>query len=246
MPSAGPKRYDAFLSYNSHDGEAVEALARRLRERGLGLYLEAWELLPGRKFQPGLAQALADSRTCVVCLGPNGLGPWQMEEIEVAIDRRVRMADFHVIPVLHPGAERPRRGAVAHLEFLINASWVEFPRTLEDPRAFDRLVAGITGIKPEPPPEEVRRWEGRRPYRGLEAFGRDDRDFFFGRENPPARGRHARIGRSGEPRYRVCGRQSVVGSQPGRPMGRTRHASRRQVEVHRQAEAEGRAHRGGL
>src|SRR5271166_2010966 len=176
-------RYDAFLSYNSHDRSAVEELAGRLRAEGLALYLEVWELLPGREFQPGLAEALSDSKTCTAFLGPNGLGPWQKEEIQVAIDKRVRNPDFHVIPVLLPGAERPRRGAVAHLEFLINASWVEFPKSLDDRRAFDSLVAGIRGIKPTLSPEEVKRWEGRRPYRGLEAFGPDDAPFFFGREN---------------------------------------------------------------
>jgi hypothetical protein len=30
---------------------------------------------------------------------------------------------------------------------------------------------------------DATRWEGRRPYRGLEAFGPDDEDFFFGRDN---------------------------------------------------------------
>jgi len=176
-------RYDAFLSYNSQDRPAVEELAGRLGAEGLALYLEVWELLPGREFQPGLAEALIDSKTCIAFLGPSGLGPWQKEEIQVAIDRRVRDPDFHVIPVLLPGAERPRRGAVAHLEFLINASWVEFPKSLDDRRAFDSLVAGIRGIKPTLSPEEVNRWEDRRPYRGLEAFGPDDAPFFFGREN---------------------------------------------------------------
>ena len=176
-------RYDAFLSYNAQDRPAVEELAGRLRAEGLELYLEISELLPGREFQPGLANALIDSKTCIAFLGPNGLGPWQKEEIQVAIDKRVRDPDFHVIPVLLPGAERPRRGAVAHLEFLINASWVEFPKSLDDPRTFDSLVAGIRGIKPTLSPEEVKRWEGRRPYRGLEAFGPGDAPFFFGREN---------------------------------------------------------------
>jgi len=176
-------RYDAFLSYNSYDRPAVEELAGRLRAEGLALYLEVWELLPGREFQPALTEGLRDSKTCIACLGPNGLGPWQKEEIQVAIDKRVRDPDFHVIPVLLPGAERPRRGKVAHLEFLINASWVEFPKSLDDRRAFDSLVAGIRGIKPTLSPEEVKRWEGRRPYRGLEAFGPDDAPFFFGREN---------------------------------------------------------------
>ena len=86
-------------------------------------------MVPGRRVPAWLAQALIDSKTCVVFLGPNGLGPWQKQEIQVAIDRRVRDEAFHVIPVLLPGAERPRRGDVAHLEFLINASWVEFLET---------------------------------------------------------------------------------------------------------------------
>ena len=53
MSSAGPNRYDAFLSYNTHDRAAVEALAKRLRQRGLGLYLEVWELLPAGSSSPG-------------------------------------------------------------------------------------------------------------------------------------------------------------------------------------------------
>ena len=90
--------------------------------------------------------------------------------LQVAIDKRVRDEAFHVIPVLLPGAERPRRGDVAHLEFLINASWVEFLTTLDDERAFRSLVWGITGTKP-PAAGGDKRYEGRCPYRGLEAFG---------------------------------------------------------------------------
>jgi len=73
-------RYDAFLSYNSYDRPAVEELAGRLRAEGLALYLEVWELLPGREFQPALTEGLRDSKTCIACLGPNGLGPWQKEQ----------------------------------------------------------------------------------------------------------------------------------------------------------------------
>ena len=65
---------------------------------------------------------------------------------------------------------------MAHLDFLINASWVEFPGTLDDDRALNRLVAGLTGEKP--PIELATR--GNCPYRGLEAFGPADADFFFG------------------------------------------------------------------
>ena len=181
MSSLGPKRYDAFLSYNSQDRPAVHEVAERLKGEGLELYLEEWELAPGREFQPALAEGLRDSKTCVVFLGPNGLGPWQKQELQVAIDKRARDEAFHVIPVLLPGTERPRRGDVAHLEFLINASWVEFLKTLDDERAFRSLVWGITGTKP-PEPDETR-YEGVCPYRGLEAFRPEDAKFFFGREN---------------------------------------------------------------
>jgi len=118
---------------------------------GLEVYLESWELAAGQEFQQSLAQGLRESKTCVVFLGPNGLGPWQKQELQVAIDRRLRDEAFHVIPVLLPGVERPRRGDVAHLEFLVNASWVEFLRTLDDDRAFRSLVRGITGKKPTEP-----------------------------------------------------------------------------------------------
>ena len=181
MSSMGPKRFDAFLSYNSQDRAAVEELERRLRRKGLALYLEVRELAPGREFQPALAQALGDSKTCVMFLGPSGLGPWQAEELQVAIDKRVRDRDFHVIPVLLPGSERPRRGDVAHLEFLINASWVEFLKSLDDEKEFQRLVWGITGKKGAEAVEP--QYEGVCPYRGLEAFRLLDAKFFFGREN---------------------------------------------------------------
>src|SRR5215212_11182054 len=98
MSSAGPKRYDAFLSYNSLDRQAVHQIAGRLKAERLELYLETWELAPGREFQPALAEALRDSKACVVFLGPGGLGPWQKQELQVAIDRRARDAAFHVIP----------------------------------------------------------------------------------------------------------------------------------------------------
>ena len=181
MSSLGPKRFDAFLSYNSQDRAAVEEMERRLRREGLALYLEVRELAPGREFQPALAQTLGDSKTCVMFLGPSGLGPWQAEELQVAIDKRVRDRDFHVIPVLLPGSERPRRGDVAHLEFLINASWVEFLKSLDDEKEFQRLVWGITGKKGAEAVEP--RYEGVCPYRGLEPFGTGDARFFFGREN---------------------------------------------------------------
>ena len=175
-------RYDVFLSFSSADRPAVEELARRLEAQGLALFFDEWEMIAGRPSQVVLAEAMRDSKTCAVFLGPSRLGPWQKEEIQVAIGQRVGDPEFHVIPVLLPGAERPRRGDVAHLDFLINGTWVEFARTLDEEQAFNRLVCGIKGLK-----HDHRRGReidpNRCPYRGLEAFRPDDAAFFFGRAN---------------------------------------------------------------
>ena len=53
MPDAVPRRFDAFLSYNSQDRPAVEELAERLRGEGLVLYLENGSWSPVGEFQPG-------------------------------------------------------------------------------------------------------------------------------------------------------------------------------------------------
>ena len=39
--------YDVFLSYNSQDQLAVEAVARELGKRGLTVFLDKWYLVPG-------------------------------------------------------------------------------------------------------------------------------------------------------------------------------------------------------
>src|SRR5262249_59095877 len=58
---------------------------------------------------------------------------------------------------------------------------VEFLETLDDDRAFRRLVWGITGVGPRKPAATLH--EETCPYRGLEAFRPEDASFFFGRES---------------------------------------------------------------
>jgi tetratricopeptide (TPR) repeat protein len=171
--------FQVFLSHSNADKPAVEALARRLRTEGFEPWLDRWHLIPGDPWQPAIEQALAESRTCAVFVGPSGLGPWQNEEMRAAIDRRVRDSGrhFRVIPVLLPGAERGKRSSLP--TFLAATTWVEFRDSLEDPDAFHRLVCGIEGKEPGPGPLL---YEDQCPYRGLRFFDVDDAPFFFGRE----------------------------------------------------------------
>lgn len=45
--STSATRYDVFLSHNSADKLAVQALADRLRAAGLAPFLDTWHLIPG-------------------------------------------------------------------------------------------------------------------------------------------------------------------------------------------------------
>ena len=172
-------RHFVFLSHNNSDKPAVEELAHRLRAEGVEPWLDAWSLIPGQKWQPALEKALTEAGASVVFIGPSGIGPWQDEEMRVAIDRRVGDPAYRVVPVLLPGAQRGKRSAVP--PFLANVTWVEFQRSLDEEQPFRRLVAGIRGVEPGTPVNVITL--GANPYRGLKAFDIADSALYFGRES---------------------------------------------------------------
>ena len=111
-----PDQFDVFLSYHWRDHAQVEALARRLREQKLSVFLDRWYLTPGQSWPKELEATLARCRAVAVCIGQGEMGPWQQREQYLALERQVaaerRGQNFPVIPVLLPGAEPPL-GALA-------------------------------------------------------------------------------------------------------------------------------------
>ena len=96
------KTFDVFLSYHWRDHAQVEALARRLREQGLRVFLDRWYLTPGQSWLKALEATLAHCRAVAVCIGQGEMGPWQQREKDLALERQVsaerRGQPFPVIP----------------------------------------------------------------------------------------------------------------------------------------------------
>jgi len=147
MQTNHTKQYHVFLSHSSNDKAHVEKIAVRLEdEAGLKPFLDKWHLIPGEPWQEALEEALDQSRTCAVFLGPNGLGAWENEEMRSALDERVKNKSLRVIPVLLPGANQKDPKTLPR--FLRRLTWVHFRTGIDEEEAFNSLVAGILGKKP--------------------------------------------------------------------------------------------------
>ena len=139
-------QYDVFLSHRGVDKALVEALAIRLTAEGLKPFLDQWHLVPGEPWEEALEDALDQSATCAVFIGPGGLGPWENEEMRSALDARTRDKTLRVIPVILPGTNIEDNPVLPR--FLRRLTWVDFRAGIENPEAFRRLVAGIRGEAP--------------------------------------------------------------------------------------------------
>lgn len=134
-----------FVSHASDDKDRfVLEFARRLRERGVDVWLDAWEMLPGdslvdKLFEEGIGNAAA---VIVVLSRFSVEKPWVREEINAAFIKRVNKGS-KLIPVVLDGCQVP--------EALASTLW----ETIEDvnsyERSFERILSAITGMHEKPP-----------------------------------------------------------------------------------------------
>ncbi|MCP4663031.1 MAG: protein kinase [bacterium] len=134
--------FDVFLSHNSRDKPAVRQLGEALKQRGLRIWLDDWELVPGRPWQEALKEIIETTRAAAVLVGKDGLGPWQEPEMRACVSEFVAR-EVPVIPVLLPGAPGKPELPI----FLKQFTWVDLREGITE-EGLDRLVWGITGQKP--------------------------------------------------------------------------------------------------
>jgi TIR domain-containing protein/tetratricopeptide repeat protein/NB-ARC domain-containing protein len=129
------------LSHNTKDKPAVRQIAEALQDRGLRVWLDEGELIPGRRWIPALEEAIETTKSAAVLVGESGLGPWEQPEYEGTLSEFVERG-IPVIPVLLPGAPDKLKLPL----FLKGFGWVDLRDGISK-EGLDRLVWGITGKK---------------------------------------------------------------------------------------------------
>ncbi len=134
--------FDVFLSHNSRDKPMVRELAEALRGRGLRVWFDEWELVPGRPWQEAIEEVIETVGSAAVLVGKDGLGPWEIPEMRACLSECTKRG-LPVIPVLLPGApKRPRLPL-----FLKRFTWVDLRGGLTA-SGLDLMEWGITGRRP--------------------------------------------------------------------------------------------------
>ena len=167
MPTSS--EFDVFLSHNSTDKPTVRQLAGALKGRGLKVWLDECELIPGRPWQEAIEEVIQTTKSAVVVVGADGLGPWEIPEMRGCLSEFVKRR-LPVIPVLLPGA--PNQPDLPL--FLKQFTWVDLRGGLTED-GLKRLEWGITGRKPDTHHADFKEDLGRvLKHAGAEPIGRDE------------------------------------------------------------------------
>jgi len=134
-----------FLSHASEDKERfVIAFATALREKGIEVWLDKWEILPGdslvdRLFEEGLKGADA---ILIVISHASISKPWVKEELNAAIVKRITK-QIKIIPVLLDDCEAP--------EALKSLVWESIRDVKNYKSELNRIIAAIFDYREKPP-----------------------------------------------------------------------------------------------
>jgi small GTP-binding protein len=71
---AGQFTFDVFLSHSSNDKPEVRKIAQRLRDDGLRVWFDEWEIKPGDSIPAKIEQGLEQSGALLLCMSANAFG----------------------------------------------------------------------------------------------------------------------------------------------------------------------------
>lgn len=98
-----------FMSYRRGESDRIaEWLSSRLRERGIDVWFDAWNIAPGDSLPGVLEEALGATKACVVLLSPSYVsGRWASKEMRTAIGMAGK-GRYRIIPVVVDDTPIPR------------------------------------------------------------------------------------------------------------------------------------------
>lgn len=125
--------YDVFLSYSSKDKTVVRALAERLREDGLLVWLDQWVLRPGANIPYEIERGLESSRLLLLCLSANALASdWARLESQTFRFRDPVNKDLRFVPLrLDDSEPRGSLGQFLYIDWRPKRRKHEYVKLLE-------------------------------------------------------------------------------------------------------------------
>ena len=97
-----------YIAYSHEDVEFVDKLALDLRDSGLDLWVDSWELGPGDSLYEKINQGLAASAFLCPVLSPNSIkSRWVTAEIGAAVVMETEESSITVVPILHQKCQVP-------------------------------------------------------------------------------------------------------------------------------------------
>jgi WD40 repeat protein/GTPase SAR1 family protein/DNA-directed RNA polymerase subunit RPC12/RpoP len=100
--------YDVFLSHNAKDKPRVRRLAERLKQAGLRVWFDEWNVRSGDIISLKVDEGLEQSRVLLLCISPNALASnWVALERSTAVHRDPSNEDRRFIPLLLADCDLP-------------------------------------------------------------------------------------------------------------------------------------------
>jgi hypothetical protein len=95
------EEHDLFVSYSSRDRSFALKLANDLKEYGLTVWLDEWQVKPGQRLREGINDAIARCEYLLVLLSPHSIkSQWVKAELDSAMSRELEIKRTFVIPSL--------------------------------------------------------------------------------------------------------------------------------------------------
>jgi hypothetical protein len=94
-----------FFCYARQDAEFAMALAKNLKNRGVKIWLDQWDIAPGANWDKSIDSALYECAELIIVLSPNSVSSAEvMAELRVALNEQK-----HIVPVIYRPCQVPRQ-----------------------------------------------------------------------------------------------------------------------------------------